>query len=260
MKLFDECIVGFLKDKTILLVTNQLQCLPKCDSVIALGKGGRVVEQGSYTDLMNVESGEVHRLLKDLEEAAKKQAEDSELSEEQKQTLSENAAPKEKVMAMPSNVEAKEKDGKPVSLVTQEEREVGAVKADVYIKYVRAAGGWLKLAFVVLFFVLSSGMNLATGIWISLWTSDTSYERQGEGFYIGGYALFAVLVGVFTFCRSYLLATFGVQASKTMHTDLLKSILRAPMSFFDTTPVSIVNLAEFVPSSSISHTLFFLSR
>jgi ATP-binding cassette subfamily C (CFTR/MRP) protein 1 len=236
MKLFDECIVGFLKDKTRLLVTNQLQCLPKCDTVIALGKGGRVVEQGSYTDLMNVESGEVYRLLKDLEEAAKKQAEDSALREQQKQTMSDNASPNQQVMVMPSNVEAKEKDGKPVSLVTQEEREVGAVKMDVYVKYIRAAGGFLRLAFVILFFILSSGMNLATGVWISLWTSDTSYERNGEGFYIGGYALFAVLVGVFTFCRSYLLATFGVEASRAMHIGLLKSILRAPMSFFDTTP------------------------
>lgn len=237
MKLFDECIVGFLGNTTRLLVTNQLQCLPKCDSVVALGKGGRVVEQGTYADLMKVDNGEVRRLLKDLEEAAKKQAEDSELNDEEKMALTQYEAPKQKVVAkLASNVDAKEHDGKPASLVTQEEREIGAVKLEVYVKYIRSAGGFVRFAFVIFFFILSAAVNLATGVWIALWTSDTSYERNGEGFYIGGYALFAVLVGVFSFCRSYLLAKFGVQASSTLHKSLLASILRAPMHFFDTTP------------------------
>ena len=238
LKLFDECIMSFLKDKTRLLVTNQLQCLPKCDSIVVLGKGGRVIEQGSYHDLMNVEKGEVQRLLKDLEEAAKKDAEalegdDSMIASASKketfQIIQESSLPQ-------SESPVEKQTGKPKTLVTQEEREVGAVKLQVYIKYLLAGGGFLRFAFVFLFFVLSTGVNLARDVWIALWTSDTSYERNGEGFYIGGYAGFAVLVGVFTFYRSYLLATFGVEASNLLHRNLLSSILRAPMSFFDTTP------------------------
>ena len=63
-KVFEECILGMLKGKTRLLVTNQLQCLPRCDSIIALGNKGRVLEQGTYTDLINDNNGEVTRLLK----------------------------------------------------------------------------------------------------------------------------------------------------------------------------------------------------
>ncbi len=39
-KVFDECIIGMLKGKTRVLITNQLQCLARCDSIVALGNGG----------------------------------------------------------------------------------------------------------------------------------------------------------------------------------------------------------------------------
>jgi ABC-type transport system involved in cytochrome bd biosynthesis fused ATPase/permease subunit len=49
--------------KTRLLVTNQLQCLSKCDSIVALGKGGKVIEKGTYHDLMQDEKGEVQTFV-----------------------------------------------------------------------------------------------------------------------------------------------------------------------------------------------------
>ena len=42
---------------------------------------------------------------------------------------------------------------------------------------------------------------------------------------------------MFTFVRAVLLARFGVHASETLHRNLLHSILQAPQSFFDTTPL-----------------------
>ena len=62
-KVFDECIIGMLKGKTRVLITNQLQCLARCDSIVALGNGGRVLEQGTFDHLIN-SNGEVSRLLK----------------------------------------------------------------------------------------------------------------------------------------------------------------------------------------------------
>lgn len=106
----------------------------------------------------------------------------------------------------------------------------------MYLKYIRAGGGYILFSFVYFGFVLCAAVTLMTSVWVTLWTSDTGYERQSEGFYIGMYALTAVLLGVFTFMRSYLLASFGVRASNKLHQDLLISIFKAPMSFFDTTP------------------------
>jgi ABC-type multidrug transport system fused ATPase/permease subunit len=57
---------------------------------------------------------------------------------------------------------------------------------------------------------------------------------------LGIYAAIAIALGFFTFGRSFMLARFGVLASNKLHRDLLTSILRAPMSFFDTTPMGRV--------------------
>ena len=235
---FEECLIGFLKDKTRLLVTNQLQCLPRCDMIVALGKGGRVIEQGTYQDLMAVEKGEVLRLLKDLEDAAKESADAADNALVKGAEGSKNvvglAVEKASSRAEDAPTEQQGQDIK--ALVTKEEREVGAVKAEVYRKYVGLGGGFLHFAFVFVFFILTTAANLVRDVWISLWTSDTNFIKHGKEFYLGGYAGFAILVGVFTFYRSYLLCKFGVRASKEMHQNLLSSIFRAPMSFFDTTP------------------------
>ncbi|KAI2497361.1 hypothetical protein MHU86_17126 [Fragilaria crotonensis] len=239
IKVFEECIIGFLKGKTRLLVTNQLQCLPRCDCIVALGKGGHVIEQGTYEYLMTVEKGEVQRLLKDLEDSAKKSSEASDEALSKGGEGSKASVKPGVASPSPSKTEEapSEQEGRDVkTLVTREEREVGAVKAEVYLKYMRAGGGFFRFSFVFLFFILSTAVNLVRDVWISLWTSDTSFVKHGKEFYLGGYAGFAILVGVFTFYRSYLLAFFGVRASKEMHQNVLSSIFRAPMSFFDTTP------------------------
>jgi ABC-type multidrug transport system fused ATPase/permease subunit len=53
---FYECIKGYLKDKTRVLVTHQLQYLGECDWVVVL-EDGKVVEEGRYEDLMKKNKG-----------------------------------------------------------------------------------------------------------------------------------------------------------------------------------------------------------
>lgn len=50
LHIFDECITGVLKNKTVVLVTNALQYLPRCDRIIVL-KGGCVVADGTFDEL-----------------------------------------------------------------------------------------------------------------------------------------------------------------------------------------------------------------
>ena len=122
-------------------------------------------------------------------------------------------------------------------MVTQEERMVGAVSSSVYRKYLGAGGGFLKFSLVFVGYCFSIGNGLANASWISYWTSDSDYTRHPQAFYLCIYFGLAVTLGIVTFVRSFLLARFGVNASETLHRNLLDSILRAPSSFFDTTPL-----------------------
>jgi ABC-type multidrug transport system fused ATPase/permease subunit len=231
--LFEQCVLKVMRGKTRVLVTNQLQCLRFCDSVIAIGKG-KIIEQGPF-DVLSKHDGEVKRLLADLKssQAPPSDAEgqehphsDSNISMERKRGES---------ISDDTNTKAVEGKGS-AGLVTEEERNVGAVSWQVYKKYIQSGGGYFRFAFVYFMFILCTANNVINTAWVSLWTSDAKYERNSRSFYLGLYALTSITLGIFTFFRSYFLAKFGVCASEELHKNLLKSVLSAPMSFFDTTP------------------------
>jgi ABC-type glutathione transport system ATPase component len=54
--IFEECVRGCLRGKTILFVTHQLQYLPQCDRVLYM-KDGRIAEEGSYAELVERDGG-----------------------------------------------------------------------------------------------------------------------------------------------------------------------------------------------------------
>lgn len=162
-KVFDECILTFLKGKTRVLVTNQLQCLARCDSVVALGKKGRVLEQGTYTDLMNDGNGEVTRLLKGITPS--------------RRNLMKEEKPQEESIPKDGKV-VTEKDNK--KLMTKEERQTGTVKLDIYVKYIKAGGGYFIASCVFFMYIISTGTQVASSVWVSVWTADSSYQRHTE--------------------------------------------------------------------------------
>lgn len=159
-RVFDDCILGLLTGKTRLLVTNQLQCLARCDSIIALGGQGKVLEQGTYDDLMTDSNGEVSRLLRGV----------STRRRSSRQVVEDATAPKEE--------DKQEKESK--TLMTTEERQTGTVKFNVYLQYVKAGGGYLLFACVLFTYILSTGSTLLTSIWVSIWTADSSYQNKTE--------------------------------------------------------------------------------
>ena len=55
--------------------------------------------------------------------------------------------------------------------------------------------------------------------------------------YLGVYAGIGLFQTTFILFASFALALAGIFASRTLHTGMLKNILRLPMSFFDTTPL-----------------------
>ena len=156
---FEECIIAMLKGKTRLLVTNQLQCLSRCDSVIALG-GGRVLEQGKYDDLIKDSNGEVFRLLRGGINASSKNA----FKQQQQQPKGDASTEDDPEKPDPL------KEHKKLGLMTKEEREEGTVKLKVYLEYIKAGGGLLLFACVFFIFILSTCANVLTTVWVAVWS------------------------------------------------------------------------------------------
>ncbi|KAL7625449.1 ATP-binding cassette transporter yor1 [Parahypoxylon ruwenzoriense] len=214
--IMDNAILGLLKDKCRILATHQLWVLNRCDRIIWMD-GGKIQAVDTFDNLMVNHSG-FRQLMETTALEEKK--------EEEPASVEDKAADEDK---------DKKKKKRGQGLMQAEERAVSSVPWSVYGAYVRASGSIFNGPLTILVLLLSQGANIMTSLWLSYWTAD----RYGlpTGVYIGIYAGLGTLQALLMFCFSVLLAIFGTNASKALLRQAVTRTLRAPMSFFDTTPL-----------------------
>ncbi|GBG31208.1 ABC transporter, putative [Hondaea fermentalgiana] len=254
-RLFQDCIIGLLADRTRVLVTNQLNVLPSCDKIVVLDSAedsaGHIVEQGRYSAL--VSSGlNFAKLMNEYNGGAgddensdhvRARTNSDRTNEEEDDTNDDGVMdPMERALSSMNGGENHEglQDNKGGELMQEEERNAGAVSFAQYRNYIRAGGGLCLFALLILGSLLGQLMNVGNSLWVSIWSEDTSYENRSLTFYLVGYAVVAFLLAIFSYIRSILVFYLALRASRQLHKDLLSSIMHAPMQFFDTTPIGRV--------------------
>ncbi|KAI1662998.1 ATP-binding cassette transporter protein YOR1-like protein [Daldinia decipiens] len=213
--IMDNAILGLLKDKCRILATHQLWVLNRCDRIIWMD-GGKMQAIDTFDNLMANHSGFRHLM------------ETTALEETNKETP---AIVEEKT----GGDKDKKKKKRGQGLMQAEERAVASVPWSVYTAYVRASGSILNAPLTLSVLLLSQGANVMTSLWLSYWTSD--HFGLTTGVYIGVYAGLGTLQAMLMFAFSILLTIYGTNASKTLLRQAVSRTLRAPMSFFDTTPL-----------------------
>ncbi|ORY36994.1 P-loop containing nucleoside triphosphate hydrolase protein [Rhizoclosmatium globosum] len=121
-----------------------------------------------------------------------------------------------------ANVLESKKTGK--DIMTVEDQETGKVAARVWLNYVKASGGTWGFLLSELEMIVAHLVDER-----KLWTNKYQY--------IWGYIAFALLMTAGTFAYALFFAYSGTRASKNLHEKALERILRAPTSFYDTTPL-----------------------
>jgi ABC-type nitrate/sulfonate/bicarbonate transport system ATPase subunit len=152
VRVFDELIVGFLGQRTRLVATNQLEHALNAhvDSLLVLdGQGGhltKIAGRASGASCRDIVTA-LQRLSFHLPEQAVDKALKAEAAESSAGApLAEDATSGSKPETAAT---AKTAGGGGGALVQEEERETGKVSPEVYIKYLRAVGGW-QVAFLLL--------------------------------------------------------------------------------------------------------------
>ncbi|OAA72471.1 multidrug resistance-associated protein 5 [Cordyceps fumosorosea ARSEF 2679] len=229
--IFDHAILGLLKDKCRILATHQLWVLNRCDRIIWMD-GGKIRAIDTYDNLMRDEEG--FRALMETN-TVEKEEEELELQSEEVSEETEEVTKVERVETSAEDRAKNKKNKKQAMLMQQEERAEKSVPWSVYAGYVRASGSMFNLPFLALVLILSQGANIVTSLWLSWWTSDKF--GYSDGVYIGVYASLGATQAFLMFAFSVLLTVLGTNASKSMLRDAVTRVLRAPMSFFDTTPL-----------------------
>ncbi|KAL6854188.1 P-loop containing nucleoside triphosphate hydrolase protein [Trichoderma novae-zelandiae] len=220
--IFDNAILGLLKDKCRILATHQLWVLSRCDRIVWMD-GGKIQAIDTFENLMRD-----HKGFQELMEttAVEKKEEDEEDDDD-----------KLKELTLTETAEARKnkKNKKGAALMQQEEKANSSVPWSVYGAYVRASGTLMNAPLVIFILILSQGANIMTSLWLSYWTSDKFGLSTGT--YIGIYAGLGALQAILMFLFSVLLSILGTTSSKVMLREAMFRVLRAPMSFFDTTPL-----------------------
>ncbi|KAF3928827.1 hypothetical protein AA313_de0206435 [Arthrobotrys entomopaga] len=217
--MFNEAISGLLKDKCRVLATHQLHVLSRCDRIIVMAEG-RISAIGTFDELMAT-NDEFKQMLSmtAAEEAPEKR------SEPEKEDT-------------PEEKKKQKKKGK--ALMQEEERATKSVGWNVYYAYIKASGSILVAPAVIIFLFTAQTTNIMSTIWLSWWTSGK--YGLSKGAYIAGYVGLGLAQALFMFIFALTLTVCGTEASKTLMERAMRSVLRAPMSFFDTTPLGrIVN-------------------
>mmetsp|Transcript_11549 Transcript_11549/g.40382 ORF Transcript_11549/g.40382 Transcript_11549/m.40382 type:complete len:1626 (-) Transcript_11549:176-5053(-) len=262
---FTQVITGKLRDKTRLFVTNQLHLLRDCDRIVVLKQeedgSAAISEIGTLDELLAsgldfaalIESfsGEKAR---DPAEATTDAADggaaaaDGGLVDDLGSGDEDATSPRARAGSTPSasvSPRAKsrtlsvtgERDGK--DLMEAEERRTGAVRFHVWWSYLRV-GGLAFAMLTLLLYTITQIAGLYSSLWVAFWADDAAYIEHPVEYWMGGYAILAGVLGLMAYMRAYLLVWLGIKSSVRLHDSLVKRVLRAPMSFFDTTPVGRV--------------------
>ena len=244
---------GLLKDKTRILVTHGVSFLKDVDQIVVM-KDGRISEIGTYRELLG--NGEEFSVFlneygQEDEEApeddAKEEAEiesDEESSASVETLVSETSEDEglmegslEKTLRRSRSREKKEPDDAGVQLITKEHMETKAVDIEVH-KFYFLTIGLKTIVLIVLLNIFQQGLVAGTKVWLNVWTEDKDHKDEPayRNMYLGIYGLLGVLSSLFQGVAFAWLTICALGASTKFHDKMLKSVLWAPMSFFDTNP------------------------
>ncbi|CCE86240.1 Piso0_005899 [Millerozyma farinosa CBS 7064] len=267
-----NCLMGLLKDQTRLLVTHQLSLIQDADRIVYLPGDGSI-QTGTLQGLMASSDGFRNLMAFNSEnhDDDDEEEEENEEIEIQKDKESSGGLTKDTVSSIDSDYairkEANEltkeisrsymektsafddedlhrdyqknrnKDGR---LFKDEEKAVNRIKPEVYKSYFKAGQGIFPYYSIIpislLLIILSTFTQIFTNTWLSYWVSH-KFKHRADSFYIGLYIMFSFLSFFLLTVSFMVLAYLSNNAARTLNIKAMTKLMRAPMSFMDTTPM-----------------------
>ncbi|CAI8596699.1 unnamed protein product [Vicia faba] len=239
--IFKECLLGLLKTKTVIYITHQVEFLPDADLILVM-KEGRITQSGKYNDILTsgtdfMELVGAHRAalssVKSLERRPTFKTSGEDIS-----SLIDFELEQETEKVDDPNDKLDETIVPKGQLVQDEESEKGSVGFKLFWKYITTAYGGALVPFLLLSQILTVVLQIASNYWMALATPVSATEEPA----IGNLTLMVVYVSLAigssfaTLGRAVLAVIAGYKTATILFNQMHFSFIRAPMSFFDSTP------------------------
>ncbi|KAI3944552.1 hypothetical protein MKW92_034951, partial [Papaver armeniacum] len=199
-------------------------------------EGGKVTQSGTYEELLTVGTAfeqlvSAHKnSMTEIDTAKSGNTDEFEklvpnMSEESKYALDikDNNDNKISMKGIPG-----------IQLTEEEERETGNVGWKPFYDYIIVSKGLLFLGSSVFSQILFCSFQIASTYWLAIAVSIPSVNNS---MLVGVYAGISAVSTLFVYLRAYFAARLGLKASKAFFCGFTNSVFKAPMLFFDSTPI-----------------------
>ncbi|KAG0082431.1 Multidrug resistance-associated protein 1 [Podila epicladia] len=102
-----------------------------------------------------------------------------------------------------------------------------------YVKYFRAGSGVIITFLIIILFFFAHGIRIGSDYWLRLWVPNTL--NVSDSVYLGVYGVFIAAFTTAVLARGLFFGHEAIRKSKELHDRAFSAVMRAPMSFFETT-------------------------
>ncbi|RWW33975.1 hypothetical protein GW17_00001283 [Ensete ventricosum] len=151
-----------------------------------------------------------------------------------------NSSKKQEMVKKPSGLD---------QLIKKEEKESGDTGLKPYRQYLGQNKGYLYFSISAISHLIFVAGQVSQNSWMAAKVQD---PRVSVFLLIAVYLAIGFSTVLFLLSRSIFVVVLGIQASKSLFLELMNSLFRAPMSFFDSTPVGrILSRIRYRPEAPL---------
>ncbi|EGG22822.1 hypothetical protein DFA_04952 [Cavenderia fasciculata] len=212
--IFQNAIRKLVPSKTVVLVTHQMHPLEFSDQIIAMSHGH--VDYITTYDQFDKSQISVY----EFGHKAKENQEQDEEEEEEKKSSSDEQL----------DEGDQDEEG---ALVGEEERNVGQVSLDNYIRYFKSIGP-IYIIMSNLFSLIPPASSVFGNYWLSRWSEEWQNQNHPSlPYYLGIYFGSAVVMAISIFLMTLINSLGGLYSSQRYHKIALDRVLNSPVQFYD---------------------------
>ncbi|EAR84933.2 ABC transporter C family protein (macronuclear) [Tetrahymena thermophila SB210] len=226
-QLINKAICGLMKGKTVILVTHQIHFTKNCDRILILEDDGSLKVIGSFEEVFEQLKTLAAKQIK-FENEEEKSIKSLEKTQIKEKNGSQNSLSSEEV----NSDQEIEKKQKIKNKIEEKKDEIVNVSFNTYTKFLKIMNSQILglPIIIVILFILAECLFTAFQRGLGLYDSTSDDEKSKLfGFLI----LFSCSYMITNGFKQVLFSYGIIKESKYLHNQMLYSMLRAPLLFFD---------------------------